>query len=228
MYVSYDFIIFHDAPLEGIESLKFALLLQLELHARLRMQNQIGVSSLLRLLVSVIRCHPHHVHNRQCVLFHMFFYKYDLCRKFSQMCFDFRQESNGQQNDSFSKYEDFKSNWGAVHAAPEYFLISTDLLKVSFCRRLDFGAKSKDICGNFLEGGWTYDGTVFEKLLRSNGMKSPSSSCFTVKRWLQIYLFEAHQLEGPSIFCLLYLIANLMGGYIIIIRGMPSWQTFQF
>ena len=119
----------------------------------------------------------------------------------------------------------FSNFWGAVHLT---FLISTDLLKVSFCRRLDFGAKSKDICGNFLEGGWTYDGTVFEKLLRSNGMKSPSSSCFTVKRWLQIYLFEAHQLEGPSIFCLLYLIANLMGGYIIIIRGMTSWQTFQF
>lgn len=82
MYVSYDFIIFHDAPLEGIESLKFALLLQLELHARLRMQNQIGVSSLLRLLVSVIRCHPHHVHNRQCVLFHMLCGKYDLCENF--------------------------------------------------------------------------------------------------------------------------------------------------
>ena len=110
MYVSYDFIIFHDAPLEGIESLKFALLLQLELHARLRMQNQIGVSSLLRLLVSVIRCHPRHVHNRQCVLFHTLCGKYDLCRKFLQMCFDFGQESNGQQNDSFSKYEDFKSN----------------------------------------------------------------------------------------------------------------------
>ena len=67
-YVSYDFIILHDAPFEGIESLKFALLLQLELHARLRMQNQIGVSSLLRLWVSVIGCHPRHVHNRQCVL----------------------------------------------------------------------------------------------------------------------------------------------------------------
>ena len=67
--VSYDFIILQDAPFEGIESLKFAmLLLQLELHARLRMQNQIGVSSLLRLWVSVIRCHPRHVHNRQCVL----------------------------------------------------------------------------------------------------------------------------------------------------------------